>query len=57
MRPLAGPGWFARSRRGQSEQMYWTFAFIWHPDDVDEDVDRFPPSQPGFHFRPPTRVR
>jgi hypothetical protein len=35
--------------------MYWTFAFIWRGEDVEEDVDRFPSAQPGFHYRPPTR--
>jgi hypothetical protein len=37
--------------------VYWTFAFIWRGEDLDEDVDRFPPAQPGFHFKPPTRAR
>jgi hypothetical protein len=38
--------------------VFWTFAFVWHgDDDPDEDVDRFPPAQPGFHFKPPTRTR
>jgi hypothetical protein len=49
--------WFAQRARGQSEYVFWTFAFIWLVDDRDEDVDRFPPAEPGFHFRPPTRRR
>jgi hypothetical protein len=36
--------------------VYWTFAFTWRGEDLDEDVDRFPPAQPGFHFKPPTRA-
>jgi hypothetical protein len=46
---------FARPAGGQSDHVYWTFAFIWRGEDVEEDVDRFPSAQPGFHYRPPTR--
>jgi hypothetical protein len=35
--------------------VYWTFAFAWRTEDVEGDVDRFPPAQPGFHYKPPTR--
>jgi hypothetical protein len=37
--------------------VFWTFAFVWRDEDRDEDVDRFPPAQPGFHFKPPARTR
>jgi hypothetical protein len=36
--------------------MYWTFALLWLGEDLEEAVDRFPPVQPGFHFKPPTRT-
>jgi hypothetical protein len=42
-------------RQGSSPGVYWTFVFAWVVDDREEDLDRFPSAQPGFHFKPPTR--